>query len=114
MRGHMQCVVDNGQVASRSGDAEESNITFLYTLGRGVCPKSFGINVAKMAGLPDDVLVTAKRISAEFERQMNGDDSGRKTLTARTASDLKEKVLENLEQSEWEKLEMLWRSLRES
>ena len=47
--GHMGCIVDT---ASKSDDQEEGNITFLYTLGKGVCPKSIGINVARLAGLP--------------------------------------------------------------
>lgn len=47
-------------------EAEQSNadqldgeqietITFLYKLAPGFCPKSYGFNVAKLAGLPDEV-----------------------------------------------------------
>ena len=58
------------------GDDESNrkhNITFLYTLGAGACPKSFGVNVARLAGLPDDVLNKAKAVSSSFEAEMNGD-----------------------------------------
>ncbi|KAL3919529.1 MAG: hypothetical protein SGILL_003708, partial [Bacillariaceae sp.] len=65
--GHMQCVVDDENAAGKGN----SNITFLYTLGPGACPKSFGINVAKLAGLPEEVLTNAKRASEEFEEEMN-------------------------------------------
>jgi DNA mismatch repair ATPase MutS len=30
-------------------------VTFLYTLQSGACPKSYGMNVAVMAGLPIEV-----------------------------------------------------------
>lgn len=49
------------------------NITFLYTLGDGPCPKSFGINVARLARLPEEVLEKATCISSDFELEMNGD-----------------------------------------
>lgn len=66
--GHMECYVEGGV----AGDStKEHNITFLYTLGEGACPASFGINVAKLAGLPDEVLSNAKTKSTEFEQQVD-------------------------------------------
>jgi len=62
--GHMECMV------SPSETNEADDITFLYTLGDGACPKSFGINVAKLAALPKDVLEKAKIISSEFEDEL--------------------------------------------
>lgn len=70
--GHMECYVENG--VDENGDEEsdkDHNITFLYTLGQGPCPKSFGINVAKLAGLPDEVLSRAKQKSESFEKEMS-------------------------------------------
>ena len=110
--GHMECVVDNGKNSSGSGEAEESNITFLYTLGTGVCPKSFGINVARLAGLPEEVLVNAKRISSDFEVEMNSDENQSKALTAKTAHVLKGNVLDFLERGDWEQMQALWEKLR--
>jgi DNA mismatch repair protein MSH6 len=109
--GHMECAVGNGEDTSDLGD---SNITFLYTLGPGACPKSFGINVARLAGLPEEVLRNAKRISADFELEMSGEASQRRTLTARTATGLKEKVKEALEREDWKEVSALWMKLRES
>lgn len=53
---HMSCKADE--------DGEK--VTFLYKFIRGECPKSFGINVARMAGLPERVLAKARVVSAEF------------------------------------------------
>nr|KJB10172.1 hypothetical protein B456_001G187300 [Gossypium raimondii] len=56
----MACQVGNGVEG-----AEE--VTFLYRLTPGACPKSYGVNVARIAGLPDSVLRTAASKSREFE-----------------------------------------------
>lgn len=57
---HMACQVGNGV-----GGVEE--VTFLYRLSPGACPKSYGVNVARLAGLPDKVLKKAVAKSIEFE-----------------------------------------------
>lgn len=57
---HMACQVGNGV-----GGEEE--VTFLYRLSPGACPKSYGVNVARLAGLPEKVLQKAVAKSVEFE-----------------------------------------------
>ncbi|KAJ0589820.1 putative DNA mismatch repair protein MutS/MSH [Helianthus annuus] len=57
---HMAC-----KVGKELGGLEE--VTFLYKLTPGACPKSYGVNVARLAGLPDDVLKKATIKSEEFE-----------------------------------------------
>lgn len=57
---HMACQVGRGV-----GGVEE--VTFLYRLTAGACPKSYGVNVARLAGLPDFVLQNAAAKSREFE-----------------------------------------------
>ena len=57
---HMGCTV-------RTTDDAVDDIIFLYKLARGACPKSFGSNVAKLAGLPLDVVTRAATISARLE-----------------------------------------------
>ncbi|KAL0435966.1 UNVERIFIED_CONTAM: DNA mismatch repair protein MSH6 [Sesamum radiatum] len=57
---HMACQVGTGVVG-----LEE--VTFLYKLTPGACPKSYGVNVARLAGLPDSVLQKATAKSQEFE-----------------------------------------------
>ncbi|XP_043720613.1 DNA mismatch repair protein MSH6 [Telopea speciosissima] len=56
---HMACQVGKGV------GVEE--VTFLYRLTPGACPKSYGVNVARLAGLPDPVLQKAAVMSIEFE-----------------------------------------------
>ncbi|CAL5437422.1 unnamed protein product [Camellia sinensis] len=57
---HMACQVGEGV-----GGLEE--VTFLYRLTPGACPKSYGVNVARIAGLPDSILHKAAAKSQEFE-----------------------------------------------
>ena len=60
--GHMDCLVrDDGE-----------NVVFLYKLAEGCSPKSFGINVARLARLPKSVLDRAAEKSAEFEKRLTG------------------------------------------
>ncbi|KAF7804917.1 DNA mismatch repair protein MSH6 [Senna tora] len=57
---HMACQVGDG-----IGGVDE--VTFLYKLTGGACPKSYGVNVARLAGLPTSVLQKAAAKSREFE-----------------------------------------------
>ena len=108
--GHMECIVDT---ASKSDDQEEGNITFLYTLGKGGCPKSFGINVARLAGLPQEVLSNAKRISAEFEQEISdGSATGPKVVTPRSAVEQRQVILNAIEQGNWEEVTKLLQALQ--
>ena len=43
---------------------------FLYRFIKGECPASFGINVARMAGMPDAVLKKAKARSEQFNKKV--------------------------------------------
>ena len=49
-------------------DEEDNTITFLYKAVEGVCPSSHGMNVARMANIPEQIVEKAGRISQEFER----------------------------------------------
>lgn len=48
-------------------DEDEHNVTFLYKLTSGICEKSFGMNVAMMAGIPTDVITRAATVAEEVE-----------------------------------------------
>lgn len=48
-------------------------MTFLYALREGACPKSYGVNVARLAGLPESVLKLAAEKSAEMETERRGE-----------------------------------------
>ena len=46
-------------------------VTFLYKLRGGSCDDSYGLNVARLARLPNEVLVQAKKKSDEFIKMLD-------------------------------------------
>ena len=52
-------------------EKSESEIMFLYKFVLGECPSSFGINVARMAGIPAAILARAAAKSKEFSVNMD-------------------------------------------
>lgn len=56
---HMACFMD----------VENDRLVFLYQLAEGACEKSHGLNVAKMAGLPDHLIRRAAAVAENFDRQ---------------------------------------------
>lgn len=54
----MACAVEEGS----------KEVTFLYRLERGACLRSHGVNVARLAGLPQPLLDSAAERSARMER----------------------------------------------
>ena len=51
-------------------------VTFLYKVQGGACDRSFGLNVAQMAGVPDRVVQRSGMLSHEFEA--DGGEKSRK------------------------------------
>ena len=105
----MECIVED----DHENDSERKlNITFLYTLGDGPCPKSFGVNVARLAGLPDDVLQKAKVVSSQFEAEMNGEAGQHKILPSTAAQMVKDitALISNGENGE--QLKQIWKSIQ--
>jgi len=47
----------------------EESISFLYKLTEGACPKSYGFNVAQLAGLPSNIISLAKRKAIVCEKE---------------------------------------------
>ncbi|KAH0349006.1 DNA mismatch repair protein msh-3, partial [Aureobasidium melanogenum] len=52
-------------------DDDHTDITFLYEVGEGVAHRSYGLNVARLAGLPKDVLDIAAIKSTQMEEEAN-------------------------------------------
>ncbi|KAG2172300.1 hypothetical protein INT43_004842 [Umbelopsis isabellina] len=66
-------------------DENQHDITFLYKLTEGACQKSFGMNVAAMAGIPKSIVDQADAAATQFEQShrlkdttylMDVDDNG--------------------------------------
>ncbi|KAI9729025.1 MAG: Mismatch repair protein msh3 [Chrysothrix sp. TS-e1954] len=72
---------------STSGDEalHDQEITFLYTLAPGVAHRSYGLNVAKLANLPDEVIRTAGEKSSELEIEVRGAKIGSSAYLLRKA-----------------------------
>lgn len=71
-------------------------ILFLRKIVRGSADKSFGIHVAKLAGLPDSILSRAKEILSEIE-EGGHEPKERETKAKRTAiSPVQESILRDL------------------
>ena len=111
--GHMECLVqdENGDAEAEASNGN-SSITFLYTLGKGTCPKSFGINVARLASLPDEVLVKAKRVSTEFEEQMSSARKRQRAFAPEVAATHKQRIQEAIQASNWDEVNRLWQELK--
>jgi DNA mismatch repair protein MSH6 len=52
-------------------DPDSRRVTFLYKLTLGISPKSYGMNVAAMAGLPNDLLLEASKVADHFEEKLS-------------------------------------------
>lgn len=50
-----------------TNDVGEADVTFLYEVGEGVAHRSYGLNVAKLAGLPKTLIEKAAEESAKME-----------------------------------------------
>ena len=109
--GHMQCLVEDESESKDNGE-EDGSITFLYTLGPGTCPKSFGINVARLAGLPPEVLSKAKRISSDFEEEMSGTGKIPRSIPSESAAVMRGQILAAVQEGKWEELSIIWHSLQ--
>lgn len=48
----------------------QPSVTFLYRLVTGVAERSYGLNVARLAGIPTDILELAAQKSRELEMEI--------------------------------------------
>lgn len=49
-------------------DESNENIVFLYKLVEGICEKSFAFNVAWMAGIPEEIVKNAQKITNMYRK----------------------------------------------
>lgn len=63
-------MVETDETTSESEDhIPEETITFLYKLTPGACPKSYGFNAARLAGIPKEITRRAHQISKNIEKE---------------------------------------------
>ncbi len=69
-------------MVENSAEDEECNseevITFLYKFERGACPKSYGFNAARLAGMPSHITKLAQRRAKQIEADILKRSSFRK------------------------------------
>jgi DNA mismatch repair protein MSH6 len=56
--------------------ADKNDITFLYKYSPGVCPKSYGMHVARMAGIDSKIVDRASQIAETFEQNLENQMKG--------------------------------------
>ena len=79
-----------------SANEEDGEITFLHKIKDGSVDKSYGINVAKLAGLPDDVIKRAGDILSVYEKKEIKRDMKIQTSLSLDFSDKKSEVEEEI------------------
>lgn len=50
-------------------EGSEENVTFLYKLASGGCPKSYGFNAARLAGVPRHITLNGAKRAHELEQE---------------------------------------------
>ncbi|XP_050450854.1 probable DNA mismatch repair protein Msh6 [Cataglyphis hispanica] len=64
---HMACMVETNEEENVS----QETVTFLYKLNEGACPKSYGFNAARLAGIPSIITKKAHEIASKIEQETN-------------------------------------------
>lgn len=78
-------------------------IVFLHKIARGSASRSFGVEVASLAGIKKSVIEHARRIMSELERQAEDRDSNRILMASRKETNAVQTSLFDREESEVEK-----------
>ncbi|MCX7769650.1 MAG: DNA mismatch repair protein MutS [Proteobacteria bacterium] len=95
--------IKNYNVSVREWKGE---IVFLHKLQEGVANRSYGIHVAKLAGLPESVIQRAQKILEELEEELVKDPNRRKSMKKEDKiqlslfSPLEKKVFDEIKESD--------------
>ncbi|GJP57943.1 hypothetical protein CLOP_g20647 [Closterium sp. NIES-67] len=91
---HMACQVQ----ARKSGEGEEDEeLVFLYKLHSGACPKSYGLKVASMAGIPSRVVMKATQAASALEHELSDKFDNPEPLAASKLLDLERSWVQTLQ-----------------
>ncbi|KAH0951034.1 hypothetical protein HN011_010133 [Eciton burchellii] len=64
---HMACMVETEE----EDEVSQETVTFLYKLSEGACPKSYGFNAARLAGISSAITTRAHEIARKIEQETN-------------------------------------------
>ncbi|XP_017267563.1 DNA mismatch repair protein Msh3 [Kryptolebias marmoratus] len=80
---HMAFLLNEADISADMDDAEvrPEFITFLYQLTEGAAGRSYGLNVARLADIPDSILHAAARKAQELESMVNARRRYKKLLS---------------------------------
>ncbi|XP_054466758.1 DNA mismatch repair protein Msh3 isoform X2 [Anoplopoma fimbria] len=80
---HMAFLLNEPDITADTDDGEVQPefITFLYQLTEGAAGRSYGLNVARLADIPDHILQTAARKARELESMVNARRKNKKLLS---------------------------------
>lgn len=76
---------------------EDDHVTFLYRIKEGPADRSYGINVARLAGLPDSVLDRAKALQKELESKKRVVQQNYQLIEMKKEDPVAESILKQLE-----------------
>ena len=85
------------------------DVTFLYKFAPGVAASSFGINVARLAGVPGPVIGRAKALAGRFQQVLA--DGSRTALMGEVARCVALAIRQQSSLSATPQLGSLWRQL---
>jgi len=86
----------------------EDSIKFMHNVKQGAASKSYGLQVAALAGVPKNVIINARRKLAELEQQSTNIETTTNTnpvQTDKTASP--QLILDNSEQALFDALDQI-------
>nr|XP_020449533.1 DNA mismatch repair protein Msh3 isoform X2 [Monopterus albus] len=78
---HMAFLLNEPSTTTDNGEVWPEFITFLYQLTEGAAGRSYGLNVARLADIPDTILRTAAHKSKELEIMVNARRKNKRLLS---------------------------------
>ena len=76
---------------------DDGHVTFLYKMKEGSMDRSYGVNVAKLAGLPDDLIERADELLFSLESRSNVEKTERKEVRREEKKDELREELKHLD-----------------
>ncbi len=83
---------------------ENDHITFLYRMVKGKADKSYGINVARLAHLPDEILLRSKDLLEHLESNKKEIDMNVKIKTVEKKDPLAQEIIDTIEEIDVNKM----------